>query len=144
MAKALRNAVIALFFTSPCFADMGGPHPRAYIANSTPTANGSWVFVSSMTLSSNTISIGGNTYMWPSSAPATGDLIFHLRNNSILYWGGDAVGAGGGGGGGGSIFVFDAVDNQAISTFTLVNARYSSGSSFSSMTITDSTWTWSG
>ena len=73
-----------------------GPHPFVVIRTSNVWGIAWQVLQGTVTFSSNTMNIGGNVYMWQTTAPATGDLVLHLRNNSILYWGGDGTGSSGG------------------------------------------------
>lgn len=49
-------------------------------------------FVSSVTFSSPTYSIGGQRYVWQSTAPVNTDQILHIRNGANVYWGGDGGG----------------------------------------------------
>jgi hypothetical protein len=64
-------------------------------------SSGAWTaaqtFVSSTTLSSSTIVIGGMTYFFQSTQPAAGDQILHrIGASSFTYWGGDGTGSGSG------------------------------------------------
>lgn len=65
---------------------------------STPTWTGSHVFTSSMTFSSPTVNIGGNEYIFQSTAPESGNNVLQ-RNGKRLIWGGDGGGSAVGGGG---------------------------------------------
>lgn len=92
--------------------------------------------VSSVTISSPTVSIGGNKYVFQTTAPVSTDQILHLRDGGNAYWGGDNAGTGGGGGG--------AIENTTVTYslkypgFLMISTQ--SMTSISSLAIGQSTW----